>query len=851
MNKKVLGASMIGATLLSLLFSSNFGNTKAASNCINITNDKLKYVNVSMIDFDAESYNAAIRGMDPGTYYSKTMPERRAIDAKALLFGDTDGLCVGGTVNGFNNSNTGYRECDGVQQGLVKSTLSNGNLVVNDKYLNGTSLFNTSTAQGKGAVEILENWKFPFLKENNGYYSYNSENYHVKKDYNSKKFELHSGREGGFYPFNNCGESTKNVYFTAKFEIPFYMTEDGKVYNETTKKYEDMIFNFSGDDDVWVFVDNKLVVDLGGVHIKQTGNINFATNTVHYSSIYNEATESDSYNINKKAFSNGKLSAGMHTMKVFYMERAGGVSNLFVNFNMQESGVKTKHIEKYTNKVLDTVSDTGEIGTKITTKEKQFENHKLVQKPENETITLKEKEQVVNYYYNRMYTATVKYVDEISGEEISPRTIRQIYEDENYSFSPIEIPKYKFIRASDNSKGKMPHNDITITMYYRYNNAVVNARYIDKKNKNVMKTDKKVGTEGEKVNFNELKFDNYVLVDKPKEEELLFTKKDHFVDYYYLKNGKLTVNYIDKISNEKLDTKEYSGIEDSSVKIDILQFKNYVLYKEPEKTEYIFNRNGETVNIYYIHKSKVVVNYIDKDLNEELDTIEDVVSEGTTYTTKAKEFEFYKLVEKPEKEKYTIGKNDIEINYYYQKLKFNLKIEMDLKSATVNELFYNLKGKIGKLETEIRDANSESKAKIHYKIKVTNDQERAGSGTIIETLPEGYSAFAEDNPEWIINNNEVKYNVGVLEPGKSKEIDIVLTKDNKNDICGQVINRVKVVSDKLTETTLDDNEDANVLVITPRTGNEKTIIYGIICALLLGFFALIKTSKRKLAKRQK
>ena len=93
--------------------------------------------------------------------------------------------------------------------------------------------------------------------------------------------------------------------------------------------------------------------------------------------------------------------------------------------------------------------------------------------------------------------------------------------------------------------------------------------------------------------------------------------------------------------------------------------------------------------------------------------------------------------------------------------------------------------------------------------------------------------------------------MGVLEPGKSKEIEIVLTKDNKNDICGQVINRVKVVSDKLTETTLDDNEDANVLVITPRTGNEKTIIYGIICALLLGFFALIKTSKRKLAKRQK
>ena len=81
---------------------------------------------------------------------------------------------------------------------------------------------------------------------------------------------MHKGARNGFYPFNTCQQNTfdnknKDLYFTAKFEIPFIMTEDGKIRNTKTGKLEDMIFNFSGDDDVWIFIDNDLVVDLGGV----------------------------------------------------------------------------------------------------------------------------------------------------------------------------------------------------------------------------------------------------------------------------------------------------------------------------------------------------------------------------------------------------------------------------------------------------------------------------------------------------------------------------------------------------------------------------------------------------------
>ena len=112
-----------------------------------------------------------------------------------------------------------------------------------------------------------------------------------------------------------------------------------------------MIFNFSGDDDVWVYVDDKLVLDLGGAHTQLKGNINFAKNSVWYELVASADQRSNKKDVVKKAFLNG-LPQGKHILKVFYMERAGGESNLKVTFNLQSSGVKIRHIDKETNKIL-------------------------------------------------------------------------------------------------------------------------------------------------------------------------------------------------------------------------------------------------------------------------------------------------------------------------------------------------------------------------------------------------------------------------------------------------------------------------------------------------------------------
>jgi len=76
--------------------------------------------------------------------------------------------------------------------------------------------------------------------------SFDSNKLFVVKDYANKKFILKSGNKYGFYPFNNENDDTKNpdkrnLYFTARFDIPFLMTKDGKTLNSETGKYDDMV----------------------------------------------------------------------------------------------------------------------------------------------------------------------------------------------------------------------------------------------------------------------------------------------------------------------------------------------------------------------------------------------------------------------------------------------------------------------------------------------------------------------------------------------------------------------------------------------------------------------------------
>lgn len=151
--------------------------------------------------------------------------------------------------------------------------------------------------------------------------------------------------------------STGNYFFSMITPIPFTMTENGKINPDENS--DDIVFEFSGDDDVWVFIDDVLVLDLGGIHDAVYGEINFATNEISFETcasgmpvgdamgtygpatsgeaisqgaIFNDGDTVGKLNIDRSTFA----ATDNHTLTVVYMERGANLSNNKIRFNLPQ-----------------------------------------------------------------------------------------------------------------------------------------------------------------------------------------------------------------------------------------------------------------------------------------------------------------------------------------------------------------------------------------------------------------------------------------------------------------------------------------------------------------------------------
>lgn len=244
--------------------------------------------------------------------------------------------------------------------GLVENSLDENGNIVFTKPDNG--IFDESITQGK---EIYQNVGLPFKSLGNGKYEFISSEIEVnfggqtpQSNVNlisSDTKNTYSGTYSGFFPFNYRDGEEAVYHFGMHAQIPFYMTEDGKT---NIGESEDIVFDFSGDDDVWIFIDGKLVIDLGGIHKEIAANINFATGEVTtYSGLKSTnkiAKIEDLTDILGEDWNNNLEE--QHTLDVFYLERGAGGSNCSITYNMpkevQTSKVVVHHyIDGTTDKV--------------------------------------------------------------------------------------------------------------------------------------------------------------------------------------------------------------------------------------------------------------------------------------------------------------------------------------------------------------------------------------------------------------------------------------------------------------------------------------------------------------------
>lgn len=295
----------------------------------------------------------------------------------------------GGGGTGINKW-TGRSGIDGFGRlPFVKNTLVNGYPEIKaDTYASyGTKgdctdeslayLFNNdSQANGKQNGKAVYNNVKGLFRLKDGYYVYDS--YGSKGNYavynpTTNSFNVYDkagvykggvsdANLGQFFPFDSAdkvfdekgnslspkqiidGSTNLNHHFGMSVTTEFVQPASGK-----TTGNKDMIFVFSGDDDVWVYIDGVLVGDLGGIHEKATLKINFATGGVHVGHVDNandpEKTIQDTTikamfqaagadTSNRRFSGNTFLDSSKHTLSFFYLERGAGASNMSLKFNL-------------------------------------------------------------------------------------------------------------------------------------------------------------------------------------------------------------------------------------------------------------------------------------------------------------------------------------------------------------------------------------------------------------------------------------------------------------------------------------------------------------------------------------
>ena len=259
--------------------------------------------------------------IDAGTYTSYGSSDKYTDESLAYLFNNAsqenhqqDGKAVYNNVQGLFQLENGYYVYD--------SYGSKGNYAV---YNSTTNSFNVYAKAGV--------YKDSVSSENLGQF--------FPFDSAEKVFEEQNGQLSP-KPITDGTNDKLNHHFGMSMTTEFVQPASGK-----TTDNKDMIFEFSGDDDVWVYIDGVLVGDLGGIHEKATLEINFATGEVKVGHIDGaNGTRKDIENTTIKAKfdtagvntsnfrGNTFCDSSKHTLSFFYLERGAGASNMSLKFNL-------------------------------------------------------------------------------------------------------------------------------------------------------------------------------------------------------------------------------------------------------------------------------------------------------------------------------------------------------------------------------------------------------------------------------------------------------------------------------------------------------------------------------------
>lgn len=252
---------------------------------------------------------------------------------------------------------------------IVSDTLTDDTLKMSDGVelpLFSEDFLRGNNSLGAAVGNVYKNVSFPFTKNQKGYWEFDSMNeeqsVRLYQDSDTGYYMERVGKDGnnyiatestekgpdnqplnGFFPYNTAygehqnvknparvGNLGVNYLFGTHFTIPFTLPEGNElVMDKDDKDPKPVTFEFSGDDDTWIYIDNHLVLDIGGIHDRCTGTINFKEKTWEIKNRVDKVIKAGTFELDE--------SIREHKLTMFYMERGLGASNLRITFNFPKS----------------------------------------------------------------------------------------------------------------------------------------------------------------------------------------------------------------------------------------------------------------------------------------------------------------------------------------------------------------------------------------------------------------------------------------------------------------------------------------------------------------------------------
>ena len=446
----------------------------------------------------------------------------------------------------------------------------------------------------------------------------------------------------------------------------------------------------------------------------------------------------------------------------------------------------------------------------------------------------------------------VRYVDIDTNEEISDSVTLTGKVGDEYTTSKKEIETYDYVNCTPNTEGLITEETQEVTYYYQRKAAQVIVKYQDTDGNSLTDDVTIDGKVGDSYTTEQKEFENYEFVSVTENATGTMTEDTITVVYVYQKiPATVIVKYLEKGTDKQLALDdEITGFAGDEYTTDRKAIKNYQSAEpEPENKSGTMTKDVITVIYYYerIPAGDVIIKYVDIDTDEEITYIDHETGEnktygytitgfvGDNYETEQKDIPYYNFIRSTTNTTGQLTEAGDTVIYYYQKQSFNLGITKSISEITLDGSNKGVgDGKNTKVEIHRKKINT-ADLEVKYKIVVSNTGEIEGTAKVVDQIPSGYTV-SNNNPTYWTNSNGSLETTVELQPGETKELDVVLKWVNGETNFGtsENIARITDISNpaNYAETSVKDNEDTATIVTSVETGINRNV-YLIITTYLL------------------